>query len=323
MLKAYKFRIYPNKTQVKKLEQTFGCCRFVWNQYVEMFNNGEKLKSITELKKEFVFLNDVSARALQQVERNVRKTLTQFFDKERKVKLGRPNFKNKRSKQSFSISAQGYRMYDRHINIYRVGKVKIVYDREIDERAKYFSATITKTKTNKYYVSIHVDEPMGKNYIRTNKSIGIDLGISHFATLSDGQVLDSPRFISDNQAKIKRLQRFLAKKKKGSVRYRKLKLRIAKIYESITNKRNLFIHEFTTWLVRNYDLICIEDLDVESMKQSKFSKSLVNVCFAEFRRQLTYKCQWKQKILVPVNRWFKSSKKCSCCGNVKQTLSIS
>lgn len=323
MLKSYKFRIYPNKTQVKKLEQTFGCCRFVWNQYVEMFNNGEKLKSITKLKKEFVFLNDISSIALQQVERNVHKTLTQFFNKERKVKLGRPNFKNKRSKQSFSISEHGYHMYDRHIHIARVGKVKIVYDREIDERAKYFHATITKTKTNKYYVSIHVDEPMGKNYIRTNKSIGIDLGISHFATLSNGIVLDSPRFISENQAKIKRLQRFLAKKKKDSVRYRKLKLRIAKIYESITNKRNLFIHEFTTWLVRNYDLICIEDLDVESMKQSKFSKSLVNVCFAEFRRQLTYKCQWKQKILVPVDRWFKSSKKCSCCGNVKQTLSIS
>ena len=131
-----------------------------------------------------------------------------------------------------------------------------------------FHATITKTKTNKYYVSIHVDEPMGENYIRTNKSIGIDLGISHFATLSNGLVFDSPPFISDNQAKIKRLQRFLAKKKKDSVRYRKLKLRIAKIYESITNKRNLFIHEFTTGLVRNYDLICIEDLDVESMKQS-------------------------------------------------------
>lgn len=138
MFKAYKFRIYPNKTQVKKFEQTFGCCRFVWNQYVEMFNNGEKLKSITELKKEFVFLNDVSIVALQHVQINVQKTLTQFFNKDRKVKLGRPNFKNKRSKQSFSISAQGYHMYDRHIHIARVGKVKIVYDREIDERAKYF-----------------------------------------------------------------------------------------------------------------------------------------------------------------------------------------
>lgn len=323
MLKAYKFRIYPNKTQVKKLEQTFGCCRFVWNQYVEMFNNGEKLKSIIELKKEFVFLNEVSAVALQQVERNVHKTLTQFFDKERKVKLGRPNFKNKRSKQSFSLSTSGYHMYPKHINIPRVGRVKIVYDREIGEGAKYFHATITKTKTNKYYVSIHVDEPMGENYIRTNKSIGIDLGISHFATLSNGEVFDSPRFISENQAKIKRLQRFLAKKKKDSVRYRKLKLRIAKIYESITNKRNLFIHEFTTRLVDNYDLICIEDLDVESMKQSKFSKSLGDVCFGEFRRQLTYKCQWKQKILFPVNRWFPSSKRCSRCGNIKQTLSIS
>ena len=146
MLKSYKFRIYPNKTQVKKLEQTFGCCRFVWNRYVEMFNNGEKLKSITELKKEFVFLNDVSSIALQQVQRNVQKTLAQFFNKDRKVKLGRPNFKNKRAKQSFSLSEQGYHMYDRHIHIARVGKVKIVYDREIDERAKYFSATITKTK---------------------------------------------------------------------------------------------------------------------------------------------------------------------------------
>ena len=251
MRKSYKFRIYPNKTQVKKLEQTFGCCRFVWNQYVEMFNNGEKLKSITELKKEFVFLNDVSANALQQLQRNVQKTLTQFFNKERKVKLGRPNFKNKRSKQSFSISEQGYHMYDKHIKIPRVGRVKIVYDREIDERAKYFSATITKTKTNKYYIAIQVDEPMDKNFIRTNTGIGIDLGISHFATLSNGLVLDSPPFISENQAKIKRLQRFLAKKKKGSVRYRKLKLRIAKIYESITNNRNLFTHRFTTCLVRN------------------------------------------------------------------------
>lgn len=104
MLKSYKFRIYPNKTQVKKLEQTFGCCRFVWNKYIERFNNGEKLKSITELKKEFVFLNEVSTVALQQVQINVQKTLTQFFNKERKVKLGRPNFKNKRAKQSFSLS---------------------------------------------------------------------------------------------------------------------------------------------------------------------------------------------------------------------------
>lgn len=101
MLKSYKFRIYPNKTQVKKLEQTFGCCRFVWNQYVEMFNNGEKLKSITELKKEFVFLNEVSAVALQHVERNVHKTLTQFFDKERKIKLGRPISKTKEVSKVF------------------------------------------------------------------------------------------------------------------------------------------------------------------------------------------------------------------------------
>lgn len=321
--KSYKFRIYPNKTQSIKLNQTFGCVRYVWNQFVESFNKLENHSSIKELRNINNFLKEVSAGALQQKERDFIELKKQYFNKKRKTKIGRPQFKSKKkSKDSYRLPNQKFQLLSNKIKLEKIGNVKIKFDRVLPEDVKFLSCTISRNKVKEYYVSVLVEQDIISKE-KTNKSVGLDLGIKEFMTTSDGLQVKMFDF-GDNQAKIKHLQRHLARKNVGSTRFNKVKNKIAKEHLEITRKREWLLHQISNYLVNNYDKIVIEDLNISGMmKNHKLAGAIQKQAWSIFVSQLQYKAKWYDKEVIKINRWFPSSKLCSICGCLKDNLKLS
>jgi len=324
--KAYKYRIYPNKTQTKLLNQTFGCCRFVWNNFVSVFNNhveGEVQLSIKELREEYSFLKEVSAGVLQQVERNFNETKKQFFNKKRKKKLGRPQFKSKKKTRcSYKLPNQKFDILDNNkIRIEKIGNVRIVLDRMIPIEAKIMSATISKDSCNSFYVSISVEEDITPKYNKTDKIIGVDLGLKDFCILSDETVVPNPHFFLENQKKLKRSQQHLSRKQKGSNRYKKQKIKVAKIHRKVARQREYFLHNISAMLVREFDIIAIEDLNIAGMKKL-YGKSVSDVGWNKFIEQLKYKALWNDKEIMQIGRFQPSTKLCSECQTIVDFLTL-
>lgn len=327
-LKAYKYRIYPNKDQEVLLSKTFGCCRFVWNKLVENFNNGGK-EVLTEKtlkdQEEFEFLKEVSAATLQQKRMDFIEFKNQYFNKSRKTKLGRPQFKKKSNRQSFRLPNQKFKLDQEKslVRLEKVGFLKIVLDRFIPDYADLRSITISKTPTGKYYASILVEQEL-KSMPSTGKVVGIDLGIKDLMVLSNGQVINNPKWFRENQSKLKRAQRHLSRKKKGSNRYSKQRIKISRIHEKITNTRSYFLHNVSTALVKTFDVISLEDLNVSGMlKNRKLAKSISDASWSSFVSMLEYKCNWYGKILVKIDRFYPSSKTCSNCGHKGDNMPLS
>ena len=330
MNKAFKYRIYPNVRQAIKLAQTFGCVRVIWNANVDSFNSYDKETNpnpkIIEKKDLIIdkpWLNDVSAAAIQQKIRDFNETKKQFFNKNRKTEIGRPSFKKKSGNQSYRLPNQKFLLIDDKIRLEKIGLVKIVIDRPIPKNARLISCTVSKNYSGQYFVSILVDLDIDKK-IKTNKNVGVDLGLKHFATLSDGKAIENPRYFRENQSVIAKIQKYMSRKKKGSSRYGKNKLRIARLHNKIANRRNFFLHNVTTFLVSNYDIIYIEDLNTSGMLSNhKLAKSISDASFYTFRSMLEYKCKWYGKELVVIDRFYPSSKTCSKCGWKKADLKLS
>lgn len=330
MHKAFKYRIYPNKSQKVLLSKTFGCIRVIWNANVESFNSYDKdsnPKPKIIIKSDLIidkpWLNEISAAAIQQKIRDFQEITNQFFSKTRKKKIGRPSFKNKSGNQSYRLPNQKFSLKDNKIRLEKIGWVKMSIDRNIPNNSKMLSCTISKNCCNQYFVSILVDTVMYHKG-KTGKTVGIDLGLKSFATLSDGIVIDNIKFFREKQSEIAKIQRHLSRKSKGSNRHRKNKIKIAKLYNKIANKRNNFLHNVTTSLVNNYDVICIEDLNVSGMLSNhKLAKAISDTSFSMFRSMLEYKCNWYGKELVVIDRFYPSSKTCSKCGWKKEDLTLS
>jgi putative transposase len=327
-LKAYKYRIYPTKEQEVLLAKTFGCCRFVWNKLVENFNNNDETvvdeKTLKETP-EFQFLKEVSNATLQQKHRDFIETKRQFFNKKRKVKLGRPSFKKKSNKQSFRITKQRFKLdKDKSlVRLEKIGWIKIVLDRPIPDDADFRNITVSKTPTGKYFVSILVKQEF-KSIPSTGKVVGIDLGLKDLMVLSNGQVINNPKWFRENQSKLKKTQRHLSRKKSGSNRYNKQRIKVAKVYEYTTNCRKYFLHNISTEIVRNFDLIVLEDLNVSGMlKNHKLAKSISDASWSTFVSMLEYKCNWYGKMLLKINRFYPSSKTCSNCGHKEDKMHLS
>jgi putative transposase len=331
ILKAYKFRIYPDQEQQTKLNQTFGCVRVLWNHLVANFNSYgtdqyQEKYSEKEIKSnpDLFFLRDVSAASLQQKRMDFNETKSQFFNPKRKVKLGRMKFKKKKSyKQSYRLPNQKFKLDQDNslIQLEKIGKVKIVLDRKIDGNLR--SVTVSKTPTNKYYVSILVKTDV--NLLpSTGRMVGIDVGLKDLFILSNGIVANNPRWFRKSQSKLVKAQKHLSRKKRGSARYEKQRLKVARIHEKIANQRSYFTHNMSSSIVKNFDVIVTEDLNISGMKKSNLGKSISDASWSEFIRQLGYKSRWYGKSFIKIDRFYPSSQICSSCGHRdgKKTLDI-
>ena len=324
--KAYKYRIYPNKKQQELIQKTFGCTRFVYNYYLnkrkEMYENDKTTftynmcsKDLTNLKKELEWLKEPDKYSLQ----NALKDLEVSYQKLFKEHTGYPKFKSKKNRyKSYrtSYTNNNIRFENKHIKLPKLGLVK-VRDKQIPQ-GRILNATISQEPNGHYYCSLCCTDIEFEQLPKTNKNVGIDLGICDFAILSDGIKIENPQFYEQSEKKLAKLQRELSRKTIGSARWEKARLKVAKLQKHIANQRNDFLQKLTTIIVSNYDVIAIEDLNVKEMKEtdSKIrNKRVGDVSWSEFRRMLTYKSQWYGKELSVIDRYYPSSQICHVCGH--------
>ena len=339
VLKRTNLRVYPTKAQEIVLTQSFGNSRFIWNYYTSIFLNKDLTNkvypSIKELKEihGFDFLKLSPSCCQQQTIRHFQQTKKQFFNKKRKIKIGPPKFKKKGvSKDSISFSGSGiYTNKNNEIRLVGLGKLKLRGEINLDslDRNKIKTITISKDKCNHYYVSVCYEveveyEERDFKLRDKSKSIGLDLGLTHFLIDSQGKKIDNPKFLRNELEKLKYLDRCLSRKKKGSNSYKKCKLKRAKLFKKITNKRNYFFHCISKSLIENFDFIYIEDLSIKNMiKNRKLSRAISDVSWSRFVSILSYKCDWNGVKLHKINKWFASSKTCSLCGYQIDKLDLS
>ena len=340
VLKRTNLRFYPTKSQETVLAQSFGNSRFIWNYYTAIFLNKEIANkiypSIKELKEKynFDFLKlSSSSCCQQQTIRHFQSTLKQFFNKKRKSKIGRPKFKKKGiSKDSVSFSGSGiYKTKSGEIKLLSLGKLKLRGEIDLNslDRKQIKTITITKDKCNHYYASVcyEVEVEYKERDFKLgdkSKSIGLDLGLTHFLIDSQGKKVENPKFLKQELEKLKFLDRCLSRKKKDSNSYKKCKLKRAKLFKKIINKRNYFFHCVSKNLIENFDFIYVEDLSVKNMiKNRKLSRAISDVSWSRFVSILSYKCDWYGVSLHKINRWFASSKTCSNCGYQIDKLDLS
>lgn len=327
-LVAYKYRLYPSKTQQTLLNKTMGCVRFFWNQQIATFisynketNPKPEFKTSTEIRDEYDWMQEVSSVAIQQKEIDFKEYRNQLFNKSRKKKIGFPSFKKKSGRQSFRLTNQAVKIVGNKIQLSKIGKVKMIIDKELPQ-GKLMSVTISKNPSGQYFASILIETEV--NYKpKTNKEVGIDLGIKTFATQSDGIEIGNPKFLNKSQVKLRRMQQHLSRKKKGSHRRNKCRLKVARLHQKIANQRDYFLHNYSTSLVTNYDRIFIEDLNVSGMvKNHNLAGAISDASWSKFVQMLTYKAEWYGKDVVKVDRFYASSKTCSC-GTKNDDLKLS
>lgn len=326
---SYKYRIYPNVKQKEMFAKTFGCVRYYWNAQVAVFNSynketNPKPKFLTtkEMRDAIPWMKEVSHAAVQHKERDFYEYKKQFFNKTRKKQIGRPSFKKKGNKASFRLSNKAYRLKGDNIYLARIGNVRMVVDRSIPESAKLLSVTISKNPSNQYFASVCTEHEV-KPLPKTGHTVGIDVGIKSFLVQSDGVVIANPSYFRKSQAKLKRMQQHLSKKRKGSRRYEKCRIKVAKIHQKVYNQREWFLHNESTRIVKEYDVIAIEDLNIIGMiKERKMSALILDASWAKFFRMLEYKAEWYSKELIKIDRFAASSKTCNNCGwrNTELTL---
>ena len=328
-LRAYKFRLLPTSTQEVLLNKTFGCVRYFWNTQVSVFNSYDKennpnisFKTSTELRNELVWMQEVSAAAIQQKEMDFKEFKKQFFSKTRKKAIDKPAFKKKNSRSSFRLPNQKFKLIGSRIHLERIGKVKFVKDRDIPKDGKLRSVTVSKNLSGQYFISVLVQQEI-RPKTKTNGTIGIDVGIKEFAVQSNNVFISNPKYFRENQSKLRAAQKHLSRKKKGSNRGNKQRIKVARIHQKITNQRDYFLQSYSTRLVTDFDIIIIEDLVISNMiKNRKLSKAISDASWSSFFRMLEYKCDWYGKTLVKINRFEPSSKTCSDCGWVNKDLTL-
>ncbi len=325
---SYKFRIYPTKEQEILIQKTFGCTRYVYNHYLakrttayesekKTLNYNACSADMTNLKREFEWLREVDATALQSSIKDLDFGFQNFF---RRVKQGEkpgyPRFKSKHNnRQSYKSKCVGtnIKVSENAIQLPKLGFVECRVSKQV--RGRILSATVSKNPSGKYFVALCCTDVEIEPLEPTGALVGIDLGLKEFAITSDGQKFENPKHLTKSQKKLAKLQRQLSRKQKGSKNRNKARIKVARLHEHITNQRTDTLHKLSTQMVRDYDLIAIEDLQVKNMvKNHKLAKSISDVSWSEFTRQLKYKCDWYGKTLVEIDKFYPSSQLCGVCG---------
>ena len=342
--KAYKFRIYPNADQEVLIIKTIGCIRFVYNYFLALWNeeyskNGKGLTynscsaMLPQMKKNEAtsWLKEVDSIALQSSIKNLSDSFSRFFKKQ----TNRPRFKSKKNPvQSYTTKNvnNNIMITDRFVTLPKLGIIKFAKSREL--KGRILNATIRKNPSGKFFVSILCEEEVPE-LPETSLEIGIDLGITDFAILSNGQKIDNNRFTSKMEKTLKREQRKLSRralnaKKAGkelfeAKNYQKQKQKVARLHEKVINQRTDFLNKLSTEIVKNHDIICIEDLNTKGMsKNHKLAKSISDVSWSSFVTKLQYKAEWYGREIIKVDKWFPSIQLCSECGHKdsKKSLNI-
>ena len=346
MLKSIKIRLYLNPVQKEFISKQLGCCRFIYNKLLDykktQYEQNKQSVSLSQLgkyltdlkkQKEYLFLNEVYARCLNQTMMDLIKAYDNFF----KQHNGYPKFKSKKdTKQSCRFPINVFNRPNYICNKIKGNRITLIKQLKnilfkcsrkdeiyLNKNQKYIhSVTLTKTSTNKYYLSILIDYNINQKD-KLDTVIGLDLGIKDFIVDSNGNRYENKHFYKNQENKLKKLNKQLSKKQKGSNNRNKVRIKLSKVHEKIKNQRQNYLHQITSKLVNENQVICIEDLNVKGMMQNhKLAKSIQELSLYEFRRQLEYKCRWHGRQLIIIDRFYPSSKTCHNCGYIYKDLKL-
>ena len=335
MKARYQFRFYPTNQQKQDLARLLGCVRVVWNDALAICKNTEKLPSYNQLSRlltqskqteERFWLNEVSSVALQQSLRNLNTAYQNFFNsikgKRKGKKVNPPKFKSRKSKQTATFTKTGFSIKEKKVYLAKIGNLDVKWSRLLPSEPS--SVTVIKDQSDRYFLSFVVEispEKLPDN----GKSVGIDLGITDFATLDNGEKIKAPKPLKKQLRKLRKTQRSLSRKQKGSKRREKAQLRVAKIHAKIKDTRTDFLHKLSTRLIRENQTIVLEDLNTSGMlKNRKLSRAISDLGWRSFRTMLEVKSEMYGRDFRVISRWEPTSQRCSSCGEIggKKELSV-
>ena len=329
---SHKYRAYPTDDQAVLLAKTFGCARFVWNSILDWrskeyslhgtkINYTKSAARLTEMKQnpDLIWLYEVSNVALQQSLRNQDKAFSSFFAKRGKY----PKFKAKHDKQSIRLMSNAFRIKDGKLFIAKSDE-PLIFVQSRPLPGKVTSITISKDASGRYFVAFQGEDEKAL-LPAVPKSVGIDLGLTHFAVTSDGEKIAAPKIYRKHEAKLARHQRAMSRKQKGGKNRNRARVKVARIHARIADTRKDFLHKLSTRIIRDNQTVSVEDLNVAGLQKNRcLAKSIADASWSEFVRQLEYKAVWYGRTFTKISRWYPSSQICSACGHRdgKKALSV-